>query len=192
MTTLARKDFAGNYYAQGRHVMVIQGSRPAGTEIVLEEAGTNRHGSSLALRIGAADREDSGQEDYYLIQPVFGKSPLRAAIRLMHCDGEELVPTRFVGCQLSAHVTGSSQAFNLDEAFADALRQLPPLRPADTSVPLPLVDLVAMGALYGGFSGFSRLFVRLKSHPEAAIHDRSNLGKTPCRGLDSLPNQQLS
>jgi len=160
--TLARKSIARGFYMRGSHVILIQGAKPCGTEVTLHEGGFDRGIADLTLAQSLPD-EGPCIDSYYLVQPVFAKGAMRPAVRLLHRGGAELVPVEPVACRRFARATGSSQDFRLDEAFADALRQLPVFQNADKSEPLPLVDVVAMGVLYGGFSGFSRLFVRLEA-----------------------------
>jgi hypothetical protein len=174
MTTqsLVGKDLACSFYVQGRHVMLVQGRKPSGSEVELKESGF-RHGiSNLTLTLNHPVDADShspchtadlDRDHYYLVRPVFAPGPIRRCIRLVHRGGEELVVVRPLVCRRCQSVTGNSQSFCLDEAFEDALRQLPLFREANRDHHLPLIDIVAIGAIYGGFSGFSRLFLRLEA-----------------------------
>ncbi|HUR36616.1 MAG TPA: hypothetical protein VM009_02290 [Terriglobales bacterium] len=179
MTTplLVGKELACSFYVQSRHVMLVHGKKPFGAEVELTESGFDRGISSLTLTLNpiapansfetepcAADQPHS--DSYYLVRSVFAPGPMRRSIRLVHRAGQDLVPVQPLSCRRCHPVTGSSQSFCFDEAFEDALRQLPPLRNADKNQSLPLVDIVAMGAVYGGFSGFSRLFLRLEASSE--------------------------
>jgi hypothetical protein len=189
---LATKEVACCYYIQGRHVVLISGKKPCGSEVALKQAGFDRNLSNFALKhsMPVEHSELADRERYYLVQPILPEGAMRKGIRLIHSGGSDLVPTQTLGCRrAAAPATGCSQGFDLDEAFADALRQLPLFQSADKSAPLPVVDLVAMGALYGGFSGFSRLFIRVQAPLAAAsdVCDQSREG-----GHIQLPNQQLS
>jgi hypothetical protein len=188
---LALKTIACSYYAQGSHVMLIQGDKPAGCEVSLREGGFQLGISNLTLFLDdVADTPDVDR--YYLVQPVFSNGPMRTSIRLVHRDGQELIPVEPLSCRRHFCATGASQTFCFDEAFEDALRQLPPFNGANSQAPLPLVDIVAMGALYGGFSGFSRLFLRVEARPSPlALTERIAPEPVP-DGLIQLPIQQLS
>lgn len=159
---LASRHSARCFYIQDRHVILVSGAKPSLAEVVLHESG-----SGLILCLTAAFAAPPG-DTYYLVRPIFSPGAMLAHVRLCHRDGTDLLPVELMACggDCRSCPTGCSQSFCLDEAFADALRQLPMFAQADASRPLPLVDLVAMGALYGGFSGFSRLFVRLRERPE--------------------------
>jgi len=159
---LASRHSARCFYIQGRHVLVVSGPKPASSDVVLRES---HPAVTLALTVPAGAPLD---DTYYLVRPIFSPGPLLAHVRLCHREGSDLLPVELMACAGDCRTcpTGCSQSFRLDEAFADALRQLPMFAKADASRPLPLVDLVALGALYGGFSGFSRLFVRLEERQE--------------------------
>ncbi|MEO5935754.1 MAG: hypothetical protein ABIP81_00930 [Terriglobales bacterium] len=162
---LANKDIARSFYVQGRHVMLVQGNKPWGTEVELSETGFDRGISNLTLAM-AQDVTTPISARYYLVQPVFAKGPMRSAIRLIHQAGRELIPVEPLVCRAvtpTGPATGFSQDFRFDEAFEDALRQLPAFQAASRALPLPLIDVVAMGAVYGGFAGFSRFFLRLEA-----------------------------
>ncbi len=163
---LARKDIARSFYVQGRHVMLVQGNKPSGSEVDLSETGFDRGISNLTLAIAQDVTSDAAIERYYLVRPVFAKGPMRPSIRLIHQAGRELIPVEPIVCRAvtpTGPATGFSQDFRFDEAFEDALRQLPAFQAASRSLPLPLIDVVAMGAVYGGFAGFSRFFLRLEA-----------------------------
>lgn len=159
---LASRYSARCFYIQAQHILIVSGPMPAGAEVILRES---QDAVTLAL---TEDLSVPSDDTYYLVRPIFSPGPTRAHVRLFHRAGSDLLPVELVVCggDCRSCPTGCSQSFRLDEAFADALRQLPMFAQTDTSRPLPLVDLVAMGALYGGFSGFSRLFVRLRERPQ--------------------------
>jgi len=169
---LAAKDIARSFYVQGRHVMLVQGNKPWGSEVSLTETGFDRDISNLTLAIAQDSTSTPVKERYYMVQPVFGKGPMRSAIRLIHLAGRELIPVEPLVCRAvtpTGPATGFSQDFRFDEAFEDALRQLPAFQAATRSQPLPLIDVVAMGAVYGGFSGYSRFFLRLEATTPAPV-----------------------
>jgi hypothetical protein len=57
--------------------------------------------------------------------------------------------------------TGRSWKLSFDEAFADAVAQLPALEPGHPDV-LETVRVVEIGALYGGLAGLRELYVRVR------------------------------
>jgi hypothetical protein len=69
--------------------------------------------------------------------------------------------TNEVAGQAPREATGMSRNLSFDEAFADALAQLPP--PA-TSHPDQLTSVVVVetGGLFGGIAGFHHLYVRIQ------------------------------
>ena len=155
--SFATKDVARTFYAHGSHVILVQGPKPHDAEVTLVE----REPGAVSLMMTAGTAETSISPDtYYLVKPVFAKAPMRRVVTLLHGAGRESMPVEELACGCG---TGSSQAFNLDEAFQDALRRLPIFALAPEGEPLALVDLVAIGAIYGGFSGFSHLFVRVQA-----------------------------
>lgn len=58
----------------------------------------------------------------------------------------------------SVMATGRSNNLSFDEAFADAVAQLPPTGVADG---LTRVTVVEVGGLFGGIAGFHELFVKI-------------------------------
>ena len=61
--------------------------------------------------------------------------------------------------------TGYSRAMRFDEAFANAVAGLPPLRP-DHPDTLETVRVIEIGGLFGGIAGLNQLYVRV-----ARTHD---------------------
>ena len=57
-------------------------------------------------------------------------------------------------------VTGRSMALSFDEAFADALAQLPPSPVADGQTRVKVTEI---GGLFGGIAGFHELFVKIRA-----------------------------
>ena len=105
-----------------------------------------------------SDRED----DYFIVCPLAGLRKTRE-IEVLHEAGCDLLHLEPLSGERSAplsqsSVLGISQDFSLEAAFKDALAKLNP----KTSQTPGLIEVVSMGALYGGFSGFSRLFVRVE------------------------------
>jgi hypothetical protein len=160
---LAHRSSARLFYVQGHHIVVVHGLRPSGSEVELRErVGESSPELSLALR--CSEPALAAGDHYYLVQTVFAREAMRPSVRLVHRDGIQQLRVEPVCCA-SFRVTGASPSFDFDEAFASALRQLPTFSDAAPGAPLPFVEVLAMGAIYGGFTGFSRLFVHLEARP---------------------------
>lgn len=155
------------FYLQGQHVVAISGRKPAAGEVTLTESAAADE--TIVLYLKCPSNESGVIDTYYIIQPLFQGGSLRSTVRIFHAGGSLIVPVEPVNCA-ARRVTGFSPSFSFDEAFADALRQLPPLSQGHGGQELPLVDLLAMGAIYGGFSGYSRLFLRIgATTPTASV-----------------------
>ena len=175
----ASKEIARSFYLHNRHVLLVQGSKPHNSEVLLVEDALAPGAARLMMRQPMGAGACTGSDAYYLVKPLFGKGPMRRTITLTHQAGKEAVRVEPLGCRANPScpfATGSSQAFRFDEAFEDALRQLPIFQRADNALPLPLVDIVAIGALYGGFSGFSHLFLRLEAVAEVTPEGTTSAG----------------
>jgi len=61
--------------------------------------------------------------------------------------------------------TGYSNALSFDEAFADALKKLPPPAVKFPDM-LETVEVVHIGGSFGGIAGFRRLEVRVRAYPD--------------------------
>ena len=161
---LATVDQARIFYLLGQHVIAIAGQQPSGSRVELQESKTHDV-PALAILLHAGSGCSAVAESYYLVEPVLGRGPILSSIALSHAGGSNLIPVEPMNCG-ATRVIGSSPSFRFDDAFEGALRQLPPFRESAPGQAIPLVDIVAMGAIYGGFSGFSRLFVQLQVTPE--------------------------
>lgn len=60
---------------------------------------------------------------------------------------------------------GYSNKLSFDEAFADALKKLPPAAVKFSDM-LETVEVVHIGASFGGIAGFRRLEVRIRAYPD--------------------------
>lgn len=156
--SLAAVDLARTFYVQGQHVLALIGRKTAGSEIELLECPTSD--GTFVLRLHRSAPGAQLAETFYVVRPLFDPGPMRRSLRLLYGAGGVSMPVEPLNCG-SLRVTGVSPSFRLDEAFEDALRQLPLFRRNPPDQPLPLVDILAMGAIYGGFTGFSRLFLRV-------------------------------
>jgi hypothetical protein len=104
----------------------------------------------------------------------------RPTVTVHHADGQDAVDIEDCGDDLAmftaavadeptgttaapaAEATGMSSNLSFDEAFADALAKLPPSTPTHPDS-LTSVDVVHIGALFGGIAGFHHLVVRVRS-----------------------------
>jgi hypothetical protein len=100
-------------------------------------------------------------------------------VTVHHADGADQVPVEDYGTELQPYAdavrgsgdrpcppgadeaTGFSSTLSFDEAFAQALANLPPLDPGGTADVLTRVQVVEIGGLFGGIVGFNDLFVRV-------------------------------
>jgi len=101
---------------------------------------------------------------YFIVQPI-AVPPEARRVGILHRDGTDEVDIEDLASAkakttVSTAILGISQDFSLEAAFKDALSKFDPEKLASPG----LVEIVSMGALYGGFSGFSRLFVRVESN----------------------------
>jgi hypothetical protein len=98
--------------------------------------------------------------NYFVVQPV-EIAGSKHDIEILHSRGRDRVQVELLSSMTDSpaeSAIGISQDFALEEAFKDAVAKLSPPSQQEPS----LVEIVSAGALYGGFSGFSRLFVRVE------------------------------
>jgi hypothetical protein len=100
-------------------------------------------------------------------------------VTVFHAGGEDKVTIESSGDEHSAYgqalgagtgkhacpegsdeAIGFSKELSFEEAFADALAQLPPIEPQHADV-LQTVRVCEIGGLFGGFAGFNELYVRV-------------------------------
>jgi len=103
----------------------------------------------------------------------------QASVTVHHADGADEVTIEDYGSELQPYAdalrgspdrpcppgadeaTGFSNSLSFDEAFAQALANLPPLDLGGTADVLVRVQVVEIGGLFGGIAGFNDLFVRV-------------------------------
>ena len=93
-------------------------------------------------------------QDQVEIQPVL---PELAQFEAMVADRA----AADTGTPGAAEAVGTSTNLEFDEAFADAVSNLPPYDPPHSD-PLENIAVVETGALFGGIAGFHHLFVRVR------------------------------
>jgi hypothetical protein len=103
----------------------------------------------------------------------------QVSVTVHHADGADEVTIEDYGSELQPYAdalrgspdrpcppgadeaTGFSSNLSFDEAFAQALANLPPLDLGGTADVLVRVQVVEIGGLFGGIAGFNDLFVRV-------------------------------
>jgi hypothetical protein len=169
------------FFTQNQHIAIVIGKKPRTcAEIELVEMTQNPRVPILSVQCRynniAEHAPNNGFDSYCLVKPVIA-GPIRPYVTLLHRDGSELIkvesihelyPARTIETlspllpELLGSAIGFSQNYSLDEAFKDALQKLRLVPSPASDVEPSMVDVVSMGAVYGGFSGYSRMFVRIE------------------------------
>lgn len=147
------------------HVILVSGKKPARCGGPKPKV-TGPNLISVLCECAPACELGGAQDSYFVVQPlVLGHT--RRGVRVLHRDGEERVLVeRLPGQPAQADsALGVSQDFILDQAFKDALARLKPPAGPEPS----LIEIISAGALYGGFSGFNRMFVRVERRSVRAL-----------------------
>lgn len=108
---------------------------------------------------------------------LFLIGPRRDTVVVRHADGDDEVAVEDLEDKLADGIgrflpgpgagereneaVGRSARLSFDEAFADALDNLPPVTPSHPDQ-LEQVEVVDIGALFGGIAGFRHLFVKVR------------------------------
>ena len=193
----ASREFIRIFFAHNQHIAVVTGRKPRHcieVDLIRSHGPSNNPTFAIVMRPEKSSNEIKGAEHdhYYLVKPLF-PGPPKSHIHVMHLDGTELVgverissggeiqsmygeesrlPIRPAPATLkkaSETALGYSQNFSMDEAFTDALSHLPACDRRLSDRRVTMVDVVSMGAMYGGFSGFSRLFVKVEQSSAAML-----------------------
>jgi hypothetical protein len=69
-------------------------------------------------------------------------------------------PTRSIGTASSSLKSRAEQTKSFDDAFANARANLPPVKPPGADI-MERIQVVEIGALFGGIAGSHNLFVRI-------------------------------
>jgi hypothetical protein len=178
----ASRELVRIFYTHNQHIAVVTGKKPrhcAAVDLIRSSRQSDTPTFSI-VRSPSSDSElaDATADRYYLVKPLLA-GPARGHINIRHLGGVQRVTVEKLsmngkqphGKCAAPRVArrkddvesalGYSQNFSMDEAFNDALSHLPVLGDRRNNR-LTLVDVVSMGAIYGGFSGFSRLFVKVE------------------------------
>ena len=133
----------------------------------------------LALHCECAEEctHPEKEDDYFIVEPLAGLLR-KPNVEMLHRDGCDLVTIEVLSrnvappsTSIGSLILGVSQDFSLEAAFKDAIGKFDP----KTGGSPGLIEVVSMGALYGGFSGFSRLFVRVEKTESRLLN--SNCGR---------------
>ncbi|MGH3696596.1 MAG: hypothetical protein ACRDRX_21845 [Pseudonocardiaceae bacterium] len=114
----------------------------------------------------------------YLVAEAVRYPEDQATVTVHHADGADQVKIEPCGKELASFMravgydaarpcppgadeaTGFSKKLSFDEAFANARANLPPFK-TDVADALETIEVVEIGALFGGIAGFHDLFVRI-------------------------------
>ncbi len=176
---LAQRDSIRLFSINNQTVAVITGKKPKNYDVPhLVKQGERRLVIEFAASVEAL-AESGSLDSYIIVQPVLITTKL-GAVEVWHANGCDRINVESL-CRESREgepgMLGISQDFSLEAAIKDALSRLTPEAQREPQ----LFDVVSMGALYGGFSGFSRLFVRMApadfQEPEGFPSSRKNVRK---------------
>ncbi|MCU1305634.1 MAG: hypothetical protein JWN45_329 [Acidobacteriaceae bacterium] len=198
------KDMVRIFFTQNQHIAIVTGKRRSRcAEIELVEVTQTPRIPVLAIQCQCNHISEhagySGYENYCLVKPVFAGS-LRPYISLLHREGTEVVKVEALPAAVLAKTappgvlasaTGFSQNYSLDEAFNDALQKLGLAPSPDSKQEASVVDVVSMGAVYGGFSGYSRMFVRVEQSSILGRHKKQIAKATPVQKTNSRRNRAV-
>jgi hypothetical protein len=198
------KDLVRTFFNQGQHIAVVTGKKASRcSEIELVEVTQNTRIPVLAIQCQCNHISDhacySVHENYCLVKPVFA-GPFRPFISFLHREGSEVVKVETLPAAVLADTAppgvlasaiGFSQNYSLDEAFNDALQKLGLSPSLDSKREPSVIDVVSMGAVYGGFSGYSRMFVRVEQSSILGSR-KKQIGKaSPAKKSSSRKNQAV-
>jgi hypothetical protein len=198
------KDMVRIFFTQNQHIAIVTGKRRSRcSEIELAEVTQSPRIPVLAILCQCDHISEhagySAYENYCLVQPVFA-GPFRPYISLLRREGTEVVKVETLPAAVLAKTpppgvlasaTGFSQNYSLDEAFSDALQKLGLSPSPDSTQEASVVDVVSMGAVYGGFSGYSRMFVRVEQSSILRRHKKQIAKATPDQKASSRKNSAV-
>jgi hypothetical protein len=174
------------YRAGDRVLLVAEGENPTPGYVVTIEASPLRIFPQQfdLLRTPPTGIEPQHVTPYRDVA-VVRYPPDQDVITVNHAEGSDQITIQPCGPELAGFVravappaaetlaagaappeaTGMSGAMSFDEAFADALANLPQA-PVTHPDQMTTVTVVETGALLGGFAGFHHLFVRVQSRTD--------------------------
>jgi hypothetical protein len=184
LKSLASRESVRVFYFQGQHIAIVIGKKPRHSEVSLREVKSHEGLNTFSIIASDPGQRNDLSDSYYMIKPILQPGPSLDRLAVLHLEGTDIVRVERLAPGIADDApavsglvaTGYSHNFNIDEAFQDAIAQLPLHNKPATSGEMNLVDVISMGAIYGGISGFSRLFVRV----EHSCHT-SYLGKSALR-----------
>jgi len=118
--------------------------------VVIEDPALEASGAGKALAAAEGNAGGSGS---------LALAPLRLGRFLESGRGEDI---EFLGGLRRVEATGYSESYSFDEAFRNALDNLPP---DENSFPdkLTTIHVVDVGAMIGGIAGFNQLYVKVEA-----------------------------
>lgn len=150
-------------HAGGIDDVTVEFTREDLVDIVLSLSGGD-------VEVGLPDTEGEAPAVPPPPPPPTFEAPGGAAPELRPLESRPLTASEKAGILSDIAVryresVGYSNKLSFDEAFQDALRKLPP---ASVKFPdmLETVEVVHIGASFGGIAGFHRLEVRIRAYPD--------------------------
>lgn len=175
---LAQRTSVDAHRFLGHLVIVVEGTLPSpGYEVDIEQRPTHEGLASFQVVRRAKPGMWAQLQTPFRYGELFELEAVPDEIELVHAEGADRVPVRADvgegaapgdplqgqpgGQGPTVHTaTGFSMALSLDEAFTDALQNLPP-HPARPDQ-MAQVKVEEIGALFGGIAGFHQLYVKIK------------------------------
>ena len=172
---LAAKKTVKAFYAPGHLVIVVRGDLPRADDEaeIAEVPSTSKCPEFAVMRCYDAAADQPSVKVPYAVNGVFPVAGRPDEVMVHHAKGDDLVKVADADETMAAFVkslpmaglgheteaTGYSRNLSFDEAFADALRRLPPVKKAAAGA-TQLVSVIDTGALLG--DGFCHLFVKVR------------------------------
>lgn len=180
-STLARRTAVEAYRFLGQIVIVVDGELPGpGFEVDIDTRPTHDGRPAFQLVRRARPGMWPAVVTPFRYGEMFELDSSPDEVELYHADGVDRVPVRadrnvpayddnapgqeqvLTGTEPVVHLaTGFSPALSFDEAFADALQNLPSFQPKHPDQ-MARVKVEEIGALFGGIAGFHQLFVKIR------------------------------
>ena len=180
---LARRTTVEAYRFLGQLIIVVEGSLPSpGFEVDIEQRPTHEGHQSFQIVCRAKAGMWPQVVTPFRYGEMFEVDGVPEQIELVHAEGSDTVVVRLdrpsmpfdeddvsqLGQPEREHAgpvvhtaTGFSPALSFDEAFADALQNLPSHEPTHPDQ-MAAVRVEEIGALFGGIAGFHQMYVKVK------------------------------
>ena len=180
---LARRTTVEAYRFLGQLIIVVEGALPSpGYEVDIEQRPSHDGLQSYQIVCRAKAGMWPQVVTPFRYGEMFEVDGVPEQIELVHAEGSDTVvvaeerpgapmgehevsqlgqPTREHEGPISHTATGFSPALSFDEAFADALQNLPSHEPSHPDQ-MASVRVEEIGALFGGIAGFHQMYVKVK------------------------------